>query len=103
MLTFTSSRSRGNSQWIQILGVITAILMLGSSAEALTRGEKEIQKKLPPGTTLNSASDSVFLNAMVAAIQNPTNPNTLTSEIVKAAMKYIPNLAPSIVTAGLAK
>jgi hypothetical protein len=80
--------------------------MLGSSAQALTRGEKEIQRKLPttnPPTTLNNASDDVFLQAMRDAIANPTNPDTLTSEIIKAAMKYVPNRAPDVVSAGLSE
>jgi hypothetical protein len=103
MLTFTAKSPRATFHWTQILGVITAILMLGSSAQALTRGEKEIQKKLPAGTTLDGATDEQFLTAMRAAMANPTNSHTLTSEIVKAAMKYVPNRAPDVVSAGLSQ
>jgi hypothetical protein len=101
MLTLTANSSRGSFHWTQVLGVITAILMLGSSAQALTRGEKEIQRKLPSGKTLNSATDEEFLTAMRAAIADPVNPNTLTSQITKAAMKYVPNRAPDVISAGL--
>jgi hypothetical protein len=52
---------------------------------------------------LNQASDAQILDATLLAIQNPSNPDTLTSEIVKAAMKYIPQNATVIVSAGLTK